>query len=133
MAYIPPWLMGQQYAALNGFDANGQPFQAPASALSGQFGFSPVASGADAGSLYAGTGTSSPLAQGIPQGAMAALMSNPQLLASLSGLAGLGSRGAQPMPMRPPEPPAAPGRQYMAQFLPAPFFTVQRNGQGRSR
>ena len=116
--YIPPWLMGQQYAALNGSDANGQPFQAPAQALSGQFGYSPVASGQDAGSFYSGTGSASPISQGAPQSGWAALLSNPQFTAGLASLAGAGQQQqVQPPMIRAPDPQTFDGRQYMPYLL----------------
>lgn len=73
----------------------------------------------------------SPMSGGVPQGAWAALLSNPQLW---SGLAGLGKQQQPQIPyMRPPEPPGAPGRPYMSQFMATPFYTVQRGYQGRGR
>lgn len=76
----------------------------------------------------------SPLSGGMPPGVWAALLSNPQLMQGLGALAGVGAqRGTQQMPMRPPEPPSAPGRQYMAQFMNVPFYTVQHGFNGGRR
>lgn len=132
--YLPAWLTGQQGASIGDPNSYWTPF-AGAPSINGTAP-SLFQNVQDAGignpnsdwSNVTGVGANVGLGGAggsVPQGAFAALMSNPSLWA---GLAGLGKQQQPPEPprMQAPDPVNSNGRPYMSQFSPVPFYTVQR-------